>query len=320
MSTAVPVGVAKTQRSKRALESRAPKIHENVKSTLLLKGPSTSQVMNTVLKDLHSLKKPSAKMFTKRNLTRPFEDPSSVEFLCRANDASLFSYVSHSKKRPHNLVMGRMFDFQILDMMEVSVDPLTFQPMASFEGIRQAVVRIDSKPMFIFQGSEFESNLELKTFKNVILDYFRGQVLDKINLAGLDRVVVCTAHKSVVYFRHYGIILKTTGTKYPRVELDLVGPSMDLKIRRVRAGQADIQKLALHVPRTRPRTIKRKNITKGTLGDKMGTIHPGRQNLDDINLAKHKGNKKRKGKATDAASSPAESLAPASETTPMTDA
>jgi ribosome production factor 2 len=268
--------------------------------------------MNTVLKDLHTLKKPWAKLFTKRNMTRPFEDPSSVEFLCKANDASLFSYVSHSKKRPQNLVLGRLFDFQILDMVEMSVDATTFKPMSDFEGKRQAVVRIDSKPMFIFQGSEFESNPELKTFKNLLLDYFRGQVLDKINLAGLDRVVVCTAHKSVVHFRHYGIILKTTGTKYPKVELDLVGPSMDLKVRRIRTGQADLHKLSLQVPRTGPKTAQRKNKVPGKFGEPMAKIHIGRQNFDDIAVAKLKGlKKKRKLRATDDASSTPQTAVPA---------
>jgi ribosome production factor 2 len=275
--------------------------------------------MNTVLKDLYTLKKPAAKQFTKRNLTRPFEDPSSVEFLCRANDSSLFSYVSHSKKRPQNLVMGRLFDFQILDMIELSVDPLTFKSMADFEGTRQAVVRIDSKPMFIFQGSEFESDPDLKTLKNLFLDYFRGQVLDKINIAGLDRVVVCTAHKSVVYFRHYGILLKTAGTKYPRVELDLVGPSMDLKIRRVRSGQADIRKLAMHTPRTRPNSAKRHNKEAGQFGSVQGRIHIGRQNLDDINLAKHKGLKKRKVKKSADASTAVADQAPQTDPAVMTD-
>lgn len=114
MSTVVQPGVAKTQRAKRALEHKAPKQVENVKKALLLKGPSSSQIMNNVIKDLHTLKKPDAKLFTKRNLTRPFEDQSSIEFLCKANDSSLFSYVSHTKKRPHNLVLGRMFDFQVI--------------------------------------------------------------------------------------------------------------------------------------------------------------------------------------------------------------
>jgi ribosome production factor 2 len=52
-------------------------------------------------------------MFTKRNLTRPFEDQSSVEFLCKVNDSSLFTFGSHTKKRPQNFTMGRTFDFQV---------------------------------------------------------------------------------------------------------------------------------------------------------------------------------------------------------------
>jgi len=47
----------------------------------------------------------------------------------------------------------------------------------------------------------------------VVADYFRGAVLDKINLAGLDRVMVLTAHGDKVYFRHYAISLKKSGTK-----------------------------------------------------------------------------------------------------------
>jgi hypothetical protein len=43
-------------------------------------------------------------MLSKNNVTRPFEDRSSVEFLGRANDCSLFAFGSHSKKRPNNIV------------------------------------------------------------------------------------------------------------------------------------------------------------------------------------------------------------------------
>lgn len=61
-------------------------------------------------------------------------------------------------------------------MLELSVDPGTYQPMSFYEGKRKAIVRIDSKPMFVFQGSEFETNLEFSKFRNLILDYFRGEV------------------------------------------------------------------------------------------------------------------------------------------------
>jgi ribosome production factor 2 len=52
------------------------------------------------------LKKPNAVMFSKRNAIRPFEDITSLEFFGQRNDTSLFAFGSHSKKRPHNLVMG----------------------------------------------------------------------------------------------------------------------------------------------------------------------------------------------------------------------
>lgn len=286
-------GLAKTQRSKRALEDRAPKAVENVKKTLLLKGPNASGVVSNVLKDLAALKKPDSKMFTKRNMTRPFEDQSSVEFLCKANDSSLFAYGSHTKKRPHNLILGRTFDFQILDMLEMGIEPGSFKPMSSFEGTRKAIVRVGSKPMFVFQGSQFETNDDFGKFKSMILDYFRGEILDKINLAGVDRLIVCSAHKDKIYFRHYGVLLKNSGTKYPRVELELAGPSMDLKIRRVRSAPSDLQRLAMHKPRGQ-KSSKRKNMEKGQFGDKMARVHLGRQDFSEISLAKLKGLKKRK--------------------------
>jgi len=286
--------IAKTQRSKRALEAMAPKLVENVKKTLLLKGPKSSEVVQKVLRDLYTLKKPDAKLFTKRNLTRPFEDQSSLEYMCKANDSSLFAYGSHSKKRPQNLVLGRMFDFQVLDMIEFGLEASTFKSMADFEGKRKAVVRIGSKPMFVFRGSGFETSPELGTLKSLLLDYFRGEVLSKVNIAGLDRLIVCTAYKEKVYFRHYGVLLKNSGTSTPNVQLELVGPSMDLKIRRTRSAPVDLQKLAMQTPRGQ-RSSKRKNMEKGLHGDKMARVHLGRQNLDEIAVSKMKGLKKRKG-------------------------
>ena len=86
------------------MDAKAPKLIENVKASLGIKGPKMSQLVGDVLKDLHKFKQPNSTLLTKRNITRPFEDVSSVEFLGKVNDASLFTYGSHSKKRPHNLV------------------------------------------------------------------------------------------------------------------------------------------------------------------------------------------------------------------------
>lgn len=94
-------------RVQRILDSRAPKLEENPKSLLALHGTSASKDVKALLNELVQLRKPFAKRLGKPNTARPFEDPTSVEFLAQKNDASLFAFGSHSKKRPHCLILGR---------------------------------------------------------------------------------------------------------------------------------------------------------------------------------------------------------------------
>ena len=78
---------------------------EKVKKTLFLKGKNSCEVMNDVMRDLSLLAKPNAKVLTRKNDILPFEDPQSLEFLGPKNDCGLFTLVSHSKKRPNNLIL-----------------------------------------------------------------------------------------------------------------------------------------------------------------------------------------------------------------------
>lgn len=52
----------------------------------------------------------------------PFENASTLEFWSQKNDAAFVLLGSHSKKRPHNLTMARMFNHQMLDMLEIGVE------------------------------------------------------------------------------------------------------------------------------------------------------------------------------------------------------
>ena len=99
----------KTKRVKRALDDKAPKLFENIKKSLVLKGKKTSEIMNHVLQDLHSLKKPHSVLFTKNNDLLPFEETTSLEFLTKVNDTSLFALGAHTKKKPHCLTLGNDF-------------------------------------------------------------------------------------------------------------------------------------------------------------------------------------------------------------------
>lgn len=114
----------KTRRGKRALLKRAPRLVEELKRVVLLHGGRSSAVLKDVLTDLAALKRGECLKLSRNNDTvRPFESGGEVtlEFLCQKADCSLFCVASHSKKRPHNLVLGRTFDFKLLDMLELGV-------------------------------------------------------------------------------------------------------------------------------------------------------------------------------------------------------
>ena len=47
-------------------------------------------------------------MLSKKNDFRPFEDETPIEKLSKKLDASLFLFGSHTKKRPNNIVIGKL--------------------------------------------------------------------------------------------------------------------------------------------------------------------------------------------------------------------
>ena len=70
--------------------------------------------------------------------------------------------------------------------------------------------------------------------------------MTNLNLAGLDRVYVCTAVSSnKVFFTHCALRMKKSGTIVPRMELVEVGPSMDLVIRRHRLSDESLRKQSM---------------------------------------------------------------------------
>lgn len=177
---------------------------------MAVKGSKVSGILKSVLRDLVKLKSPLSVQLSKANNTRPFEDRSTIEFLSDKNDCSLFAFASHTKKRPHNLVLGRLFNFQVLDMFEFAVDQKSFVDMQhfrvsknslSFSGNphrlfanlqRKTLARLGQKPMMMFQGEEWQSVDNCSSLRSLLMDMYRGQEMDKINLASLDRVMICT--------------------------------------------------------------------------------------------------------------------------------
>jgi ribosome production factor 2 len=292
----------KNNRSRRALRKYEPKVLENPKTALFLKGNKCSEIVQGVMNDLSQLKKPHAVRFWKHNDFYPFETTKNLEFLGFKNDASLFCFGNHQKKRPHNLILGRFFDWQLLDMAEFHV--ADYDPMQSVKGIG---FQLGSKPMMCFLGSHFQTNVEAQRVQNVLLDFFRGKEVQAVNLAGLDRLIVVTARppkaaavdpNSAVgftfLFRQFVVLYKkaTTGGALPSVELRNVGPSIDLVLRRTRLASIDNFKRACVIPRSIANVGKhQKNVSRDDMTNLRGQIHVGTTDLDQLALRKFKATK-----------------------------
>ncbi|KAI3917787.1 hypothetical protein MKW98_015646, partial [Papaver atlanticum] len=233
--------IPKSDRAKRAIEKRAPKLIENGKKTLILKGTKTSNMLNNVMTGLYHLKRGSAIRYTRKNDNIiPFENggETSLEFYSLKTDCILFV------KRLNNLVLGRTYDHHIYDLVEVGVE--NFKSMKDFSYDKKLAPQVGIKPLFDFIGEGFESVEELKHLKEVLLELLRGEVVENLNLSCVDRVYVCTTTSSkIVFFTHCALRLKRLGTVFPRMELVEVGPSMNLVVRRHRLPDQGLTKQAM---------------------------------------------------------------------------
>nr|XP_022292719.1 ribosome production factor 2 homolog [Crassostrea virginica] len=281
----------KTQQGKRFLEKREPKLIENDKQAMFIKGGNTSIVVSQALRELYVLKKHNAISYKRKNILRPFEDETPLEFFAKKTDSSLFMFGSHNKKRPNNIVLGRFFDSHILDMVELGIE--RFVSQAEFPGGKCSE---GTKPCLMFAGETFEQDIEYQRLKNLMIDFFRGPVVSQVRLAGLEHVIMVTATGGKVLLRNYRVLLKKSGSRTPRIELEEIGPSLDLVMRRTKLASEDLYKRSLKQPKTiKPR--KKKNVSHDAFGSKLGTIHMQKQSLDKLQTRKMKGLKAQKRKA-----------------------
>jgi ribosome production factor 2 len=285
---------AKSARTKRILEDREPQVFENPKICTFLRGKNTSQTVNKVLQDLYRLKKPNAILLSKNNDILPFEGAAPLEFLSSKNDSSLFAMVSHSKKRPNNLVIGRMFDHALLDMMEFSV--LSHQALEEFPGEK---CHLGSKPLMVFLGEQFHLNGQGEDvhskLANLFVDFFGGERIDLLNLSGMEHVisVAVEPETEIIHLRVYSIRMEKSGETSPRIELQEMGPFLDLKLLRTKFSSEEMRKASLKRPKeAQPK--KTKNVEKDSIGDVLGRVYVDQQDLSTLQTRKVKALKKDK--------------------------
>lgn len=275
---------AKTRRGKKALESREPKRFEDEKEICLIRGSNCNHQIVKLMKDIYVLKKPNSHFLGhKNNNFHPFEDQSNIEFLCKKNDSGLFMFGSHSKKRPNNLVVGRTFNHQVLDMVEFGVEELKLM-----EQFKTSKITMGIKPLILFAGQAFNEQDDYRRIQNLFIDLFSANTQTKLNLSNVEHVIQLTAIDEKILFRSYKIVYKKSGCATPRVELEEIGPHFDLRVRRSRFASKDLFKKACYQQFSR-KPNKVKNMEKTSLGDTLGRIHMERQDYSKLSIRRLKG-------------------------------
>ena len=124
---------AKTHKGRKIMESREAMTFENPKKCVMIKGNKTSEKCMALIRDLHLIRggNDHSKLFLRKSHPiSPFEDVNGLEAMANKQNCNLFLCGTHQKKRPDNLVFGRLFSSHVLDMFEFGVD--NYEPISSF--------------------------------------------------------------------------------------------------------------------------------------------------------------------------------------------
>ena len=176
-----------------------------------------------------------------------------------------------------------------------------------------------------FASELFDTHPRFQQLKSLLLDFFNGEVIESICLAGIEHVISVTlsptpislnsatttlsipGSSSVpedtstlpkVHIRAYTIRLLNSGTRIPRVELTPMGPSLDLSLRRHTDPDPEMLKQAMKRPKLKKQDVekglgkRKKNLEVDEMGDLRGRIHVAKQDLGKLQTRKMRGLKK----------------------------
>jgi len=172
-------------------------------------------------------------------------------------------------------------------MVELAVEQ--FRPIADFQGIAGGSAA-ESKPCLLFEGAEWEHSPDLQVLRSILIDFFQLRVVDAISSIGIEHVICFSTTGSRVYLRHYLVrLLKSAEGTSPHVQLNEMGPSLDLTLRRLQNAPPDLMKSAMKRPvamASQPKKVK--NIERSALHGRQGRLHVPRQDLGDLVTARFK--------------------------------
>ena len=203
----------------------------------------------------------------------------------------------------------------MLDMMELYAVKDTARTLRQFKSEKCTV---GLKPLLSFSGTQFESPAanQYTLAKSIFTDFFRGGESATVDVEGLQLMINFAAGEDAqdgsqakIQMRCWRIVTKRGGQRVPRIEVEEMGPRIDFSIGRTKEAEASVWKEAMRRPKgtevglgdwsygratlihdAQPKS--KKNIETDLVGDKIGRIHLGRQDLDELQTRKMKGLKR----------------------------
>ena len=194
-------------------------------------------------------------------------------------------------------------------MMETHINLDSCRLLAQFSAQGRGGVRAGVKPLLSFSGSGWEGSEEggdqrLGRAKSLLVDFFRGGEVSEVDVESLQFLISFFASDPPptssgeealgpkIHMRCYKLSTsKSANSKLPRVELQEIGPRVDFRIGRIKEPDAAVWKEAMKKAKEQKEKVK-KNVQTDEMGDKMGRIHLGRQDLGALQTRKVKGLKR----------------------------
>lgn len=143
------------------------------------------------------------------------------------------------------------------------------------------------KPLVIFQGDIFETDFEFARIKKFFYEFFKLYDITDINISILKRVVVFTAASDkIIKIRSFQLSEINEHTIKDHLNMKEIGPSLDLKLRRVKLATQDLYKTACKKPKEKSKH-KSKNESTNMLGEKRGRVYMTSQDLKQMSLKQY---------------------------------
>ena len=280
----------KSHKAKKIIERKEYILQHDPKHTVFMKGNNCSHLWVNTMKELHKMRDPelSKTLLQKPNNILPFEDASYLEKVAYKHDAGFVVWGTHNKKRPNNLIISRLYDMKILDMIEIGIEEC--KQMQDFEPTE--AIEIGQQPILIFQGDAFDLSEKHLKFKNMMIDFFRIKHLENVNILALQRVITFTAittDGNIVLQQFETGQINEGLAGQSQIETKEVGPKIVMSLRRLKDADRDTWKASTKVIKSKAKIQDKKhNITYNELGQKIGKAYIQQQDLDTLGLRKLK--------------------------------